>query len=64
MKVTVALNVELCVGVGNCELLQPDHFTVDEETGMAELTGDGAMTSAEAEQLIDRCPSGALSIAE
>lgn len=60
--VTVALNVELCIGVGNCELLQPDHFTIDEDTGIAELTGSGAMSLHDAQQVVDRCPSGALAI--
>ncbi|MGH1491639.1 MAG: (4Fe-4S)-binding protein [Acidimicrobiales bacterium] len=61
-RATVKLNVELCIGVGNCELLQPDHFTIDEDTGIAELTGDGVMAVAAAEEVVDRCPSGALSI--
>ncbi len=61
-RVTVKLNVELCIGVGNCELLQPDHFTIEEDTGIAELTGDGVMALGSAEEVVDRCPSGALSI--
>ncbi len=60
--VVVALNAELCIGVGNCELLAPDHFRIDDDTAVAELIGDGAMTLAAAEEVVDRCPSGALSI--
>ncbi len=59
---TIEFNVELCIGVGNCELLHSTQFAIDEETGIAELTGDGVMSIPDAEQLVDRCPSGALSI--
>lgn len=60
--VVVALNAELCIGVGNCELLQPDHFRVDDDTAVAERIGDGVLSRSEAEQVVDRCPSGALTI--
>lgn len=62
MTAIVVLNAELCIGVGNCELLQPDHFLIDEDTGIAEMVGDGAMSQAAAEEVVDRCPSGALTI--
>jgi ferredoxin len=62
--VTVALNAELCLGVGSCELLQPDQFRIDDDTAIAELVGDGAMSRVDAELVVDRCPSGALSIAD
>lgn len=60
--VVVALNADLCIGVGNCELLQPQHFRVDDDTAVAELIGDGAMAPADAEAVVDRCPSGALTL--
>ncbi|MGB5757172.1 MAG: (4Fe-4S)-binding protein [Acidimicrobiales bacterium] len=62
-SVVVVLNAEVCIGVGNCELLQPDHFRIDDDTAVAELIGDGAMSREAAEEVVDRCPSGALSIA-
>jgi len=60
---SVALDAERCLGVGNCELLQPDHFRVDDDTAIAVLIGDGTMSETEAEAVVDRCPSGALSMA-
>ena len=62
--VTVALNAEVCLGVGSCELLQPDQFRIDDDTAIAELVGDGTMSRVDAELVVDRCPSGALSIAD
>ncbi len=62
--VTIALNAEACLGVGSCELLQPDHFRLDDDTAIAGLIGDGRLPRADAELVVDRCPSGALSIAE
>ena len=62
-SVVVVLNAEVCIGVGNCELLQPAHFRIDDDTAVAEMIGDGAMSPKAADELVDRCPSGALSIA-
>ncbi len=62
--VTIALNAEACLGVGSCELLQPDHFRLDDDTAIAALISDGRLARADAELVVDRCPSGALSIAE
>lgn len=60
--VTVELDVETCIGAGNCELLQGDQFRIDDDSGVAELIGDGRLPAGEAELLVDRCPSGALTI--
>lgn len=62
--VTILLDAEACLGVGSCELLQPDHFRLDDETAIAGLISDGRLQRADAELVVDRCPSGALSIAE
>ena len=60
--VEVRLDAERCIGAGNCELLAPDHFRIDDDSGVAARTGDGRVALAEARELVDRCPSGALSI--
>ncbi len=62
-KVKVNLNTEACICVGNCELLQPEHFRIDDDDDVAVLIGDGEMSAEAAEEVVDRCPSGALSIA-
>ena len=62
-RAVVMLNTELCIGVGNCELLQPDHFRVDDDTAVARLIGDAVLARADAETVVDRCPSGALTLA-
>lgn len=52
-----------CIGAGQCEMLAPDHFRVDDDSALAEFVGQDSLPITEAETLIDRCPSGALSIA-
>ncbi|NOX30714.1 MAG: ferredoxin [Actinobacteria bacterium] len=62
--VTIAIDDEVCIGVGQCELLEPDVFRIDDDTGIAELVGDGRLPRDRAQVAIDRCPSRALSIAD
>lgn len=53
-----------CIGAGQCEMLAPDHFRVDDDSALAAWVGEGSLPRTEAETLIDRCPSGALSVIE
>lgn len=62
--VTIGVNAEVCIGVGSCELLQPDQFRIDDDTAIVALIGDGRLARSDADLVVDRCPSGALSIVE
>ncbi|MEM9562205.1 MAG: ferredoxin [Actinomycetota bacterium] len=53
-----------CIGGGQCEMLAPDVFEVDDDTGIAAVVDDGRLDRADALELIDRCPSGAVSFTE
>lgn len=57
--VRLAVDQEVCIGMGQCELLEPEQFLVDDDTGVASATGDG-VSPERAAQLIDACPSGAI----
>jgi len=61
--VTLTVNEDRCIGAGQCEMLAPNHFRVDDDSALAEFLGDGSLAPGDAEVVIDRCPSGALSIA-
>ncbi|MGY1781319.1 ferredoxin [Geodermatophilus sp. SYSU D01036] len=60
MRVTA--DRELCVGSGQCELLAPDAFEVDDDGAVRVLqeTPDDADAARDA---VQQCPTGALSIA-
>ena len=60
-NVRVKVNPEACMGIGQCEMLEPDVFIVDDE-GMAHVVEGSVVTNERALELIDRCPSGAISI--
>lgn len=60
--VLVAVDAEVCIGVGQCELLEPEVFRVDDDDGMSRLSGDGRLPRDRAERVIDKCPSGAISV--
>lgn len=60
--VKLRINDEVCLGVGQCELLEPETFELDDDEGMAHVKGEGKLPRARAEAVADRCPSGAISI--
>lgn len=60
--VVMAIDAEACIAGGQCEMLAPEVFEVDEDTAVAVFLGDGHLDRTAAELVIDRCPSGAISI--
>lgn len=60
--VVLAVDSELCIGIGQCELLEPDVFHIGDDSGVAEVQGDGRLPHSQAVVVIERCPSGAISI--
>ncbi len=61
--VTMAIDTERCLGVGQCELLEPEVFRVDDDDGLSKIIGTACFALARAEVLADRSPSGAISFA-
>lgn len=53
-----------CIGGGQCELLADEVFEVDDETAVAAVLAPGLLPRSTAHDLIDRCPSGAISFSE
>jgi len=62
--VGVELDQDVCVGVGQCELLESDVFRLDDDEGISKVIGDGRLPRRRAEIVVDKCPSSALSIRE
>ncbi len=62
--VRMAVDDTRCIGGGQCELLAAEVFEVDDETGVASVLAPGLLDRAIAIELVDRCPSGAISFAE
>ncbi|MEZ5378056.1 MAG: ferredoxin [Acidimicrobiales bacterium] len=59
--VRVRVDDTVCVGIGQCEMLEPDVFFINDDA--ISTVVDGATLSAErAAVVIERCPSGAISI--
>ena len=52
----------LCIGVGQCELLEPEIFRLDDNTGTSTVISAPILPSERAEALVDQCPSGAIQI--
>ncbi|MGY1737525.1 ferredoxin [Geodermatophilus sp. SYSU D00684] len=60
MRVTA--DRELCVGSGQCELLAPDAFEVDDD-GAVRVLQEIPDDADAARDAVQQCPTGALSIA-
>lgn len=60
--VKVSIDGDVCIGVGQCELLEPDVFELDEDEGLAHTKGEAMLPADRAAIAVDKCPSGAISI--
>ena len=62
--VRVAVDQELCIGGGICEMLEPEMFELDDDVVISSVIGDGLLPRARAEVVVDRCPGRAIAIIE
>ena len=62
--VPVAVDEERCIGGGQCEMLEPDVFLLDDDTIISSVIGSGALPRDRAELVVHRCPGAAISIVE
>ncbi len=60
--VAVAVDADVCIGGGQCEMLEEATFVLDDDTMISSVTGSGKLPRARAELVIDRCPGRAISI--
>ena len=63
-RARVEIDVESCIGGGQCEMLEPDMFLVDDDEGTSSVTGDGWLDRDRALKVVDRCPGQAIRIIE
>ncbi len=61
--VTMHIDADKCIGSGMCEMLEEAIFVIDEDTNIAQVAGAGVLPAERAAIVIDRCPSGAISVA-
>lgn len=62
--VRLTLDNEVCIGVGQCELLEPDVFRLDDDDNISVFVGEPQLPRDRAEAVVDKCPSSAIQIAE
>ena len=61
--VLLTLDAEACIGVGQCELLEPTVFRLDDDN-ISVFVGERDLLRPRAEIVVDKCPIGAIQIAE
>ena len=59
--VTLVVDQDRCIAGGQCEMLEPETFMVDDDTAVASVIGTGSLPRDRADIVIDRCPAGAIS---
>ncbi len=62
--VLVAVDADVCIGGGQCEMLEEAIFVLDDDTMISSVAGSGELPRARAELVVDRCPGRAISIVE
>jgi len=62
--VRVAVDQELCIGGGICEMLEPGVFELDDDIVISSVISDGLLPRSRADVVVDRCPGQAISIVE
>ncbi len=62
--VQLAVDQDACIGAGQCEMLEAETFLLDDDTGIAALTGAGTLPRQRAEDVVDRCPARAISMVD
>lgn len=62
--VRVAVDQELCIGGGICEMLEPEVFELDDDVVISSVISDGLLPRNRAEVVVDRCPGQAIAIVE
>ena len=60
--VRVAVDDERCIGGGQCEMLEPDVFVVDDDEAVSSVIGTGTLPRERADVVVHRCPGAAISI--
>ncbi len=60
-EVRLVVDPQVCVGIGQCEALEPDVFEIDDD-GVAVTLGAGTLPIERANAVTEACPSGAISV--
>ncbi len=60
--VRLTVDVDRCIGIGQCELLEPDVFHLGEEDAISRVVDGATLERTRALELVDRCPSMAISL--
>ena len=60
--VRVVIDAEVCVGIGQCEALEPEVFVYDEDEGRARVRDGATLPPDRADAAVRACPSGAISL--
>ena len=60
--VRMAVDDERCIGGGQCEMLEPEVFLVDDDEAVSSVIGTGVLPRPRAELVVHRCPGAAIAI--
>lgn len=60
--VRVAVDSQRCIGGGQCEMLEPEVFLVDDDEAISSVIGSGVLPRARADVVVHRCPGAAISV--
>ena len=63
MDVRIAIDPDVCLGTAQCEALAPDAIELDDD-GIARVRAGATLPRDLADEIVGKCPSGAIRIEE
>ena len=60
--VRLIVDEDRCIGIGQCELLEPEVFRLGDEDAISRVVDEATLDRARALAVVEACPSMAISI--
>ncbi len=60
--VRLIVDVDRCIGIGQCELLEPEVFELGDEDAISRVAAGATLDRVRALAVVEACPSMAISI--
>ena len=62
--VLMVIDEDVCIGAGQCEMLEEETFLLDDDTVIAGVIGTAMLPVDRAEIVVETCPSQAISFVD
>ena len=64
MRVRMVVDKDVCIGAGQCEMVEEETFVLDDDTVIARVIGTAKLSVERANVVVAACPSQAISFVD